>query len=226
MVTHCPPLIDGAVLAQGYSKTETEAVLARYHIPLPFALYPASTTHTHKNHTRLLLAWAILKGRLGTRCPALVCTARGHLWPALRALIEALGLQGSVVFTDTVDTATLARLYQSCAFVIVPTVYEGGGSGPVVEACLAGKPVLCSRIPQIEEQIHYYGLDSGQRSARFFPADSVDGIVDATERVIDKLSELEFTAREDQRRVLPLVPRLWEEWARFYAKQIRGMVTD
>jgi glycosyltransferase involved in cell wall biosynthesis len=221
-VTHCPPLVDQAALLQIHEKTEIEALLSRYCISLPFVLYPASTTHTHKNHTRLLLAWAELQRHLGIKCPTLVCTAKGHLWPALKALIEALELQGKVVFTGLVDTDALAKLYQSCAFVIVPTLYEGGGSGPVAEAILAGKPVVCSKIPQIEEQLHSYG----GYYATFFPPHSVDAIALTIESALERLPDLESQAKENQKRLLAGVPKLWEEWARFYTEQIRNMVTS
>jgi len=222
LVTPCPPLMDTAALLHTYAKTEIDALLSRYHISLPFVLYPASTTHTHKNHTRLLLAWAELQRLLGTRCPTLVCTAKGHLWPALRALIEALELQERVIFTDTVDTTTLAMLLQGCAFVIVPTLYEGGGSGPVAEACLAGKPVVCSKIPQIEEQLHSYG----SCYETFFAPDSVDAIVQAVESALERLPDLESQAKNVQKDVLAQVPKLWEEWVRRYTEQIRNMVTN
>jgi len=222
LVTHCPPLIDPAVLLKLCDRAEIQALLSRYHISPLFVLYPGSGSHTHKNHIRLLLAWAELRKRLGNNCPTLVCTAKGHLWPALKALIDALGLQDKVVFTDTVDTDTLVKLYQGCALVVVPTLYEGGGSGPVAEAYLAGKPVVCSRIPQIEEQLQWYGV----RYITYFDPNSVDSIADAVESALARFPELESQTKEDQKRLLPLVPQMWEEWAGFYAEQIRRIANS
>jgi glycosyltransferase involved in cell wall biosynthesis len=225
-VTPCPPLIDGARILQTYGEAEKASMLSDYRITLPFAFYPGSGSITHKNHTRLLLAWAELKHRLGTKCPMLVCTVKGGQWPALKALIGALGLQDCVVFTDKVDTATLAQLYQTCAFVIVPTLYEGGGSGPVAEAIIAGKPVVCSKIPQIEEQLQTYELDTNNSDVTFFSPESVDSIVLATESLILGLSALESQARMSQGLMLSLTSKLWEDWAAFYAEQIRIIVRD
>jgi glycosyltransferase involved in cell wall biosynthesis len=222
-VTPCPPLIDAAQLLKKYDQTETAAILSSHGISRPFALYPGSGGHTHKNHTRLLLAWAELKRRLGTQCPMLICTAKGHLWPSLKSLIDALGLQENVTFTDNVDTITLTKLYQSCAFVIVPTLYEGGGSGPVAEALISGKPVVCSKIPPIEEQLKTYGLDLSNSSVTFFKPDSVDSIVQATESAIQRLPELEMQAPKAQELLLSLSSKLWEDWGVFYSEQIRAI---
>jgi glycosyltransferase involved in cell wall biosynthesis len=221
VVTPCPPLIGETQLLEKYSQTDMADTLVRYNISLPFALYPGSGGHTHKNHTRLLLAWAQLKDKLGEGCPALVCTAKGHLWPALKALVDALGLQGNVIFTGTVDTATLAKMYQSCAFVIVPSLFEGGGSGPVVEGLISGKPVVCSRIPPIEEQLRAYGVDLDNGGVTFFTPDSVDSIVQAVEVALQRLPELETQARNTQSSLLTVPAKLWREWAEFYSEQLR-----
>jgi glycosyltransferase involved in cell wall biosynthesis len=225
LVTPCPPLIDGTQLLERCDPTETALILAKLNATVPFALYPGSGGHTHKNHARLLLSWAKLKGRLGSRCPMLVCTARGHHWPALKALVDALELQNNVTFTGTVDTGSLARLYQNCEFVIVPTLYEGGGSGPVAEALITGKPVICSKIPPIEEQFRACGIDLVDSGATFFKPDSVDGIVQAVESVLMRLPELETQARQTQSRLLEVTPGLWSEWAGFYSRQL-SMVAE
>jgi glycosyltransferase involved in cell wall biosynthesis len=215
----CPPLIEPATLLQPSKETDSDALLARHRISKPFALYPGSTTHTHKNHSRLLLAWSELKERLGPECPTLVCTSKGHLWPAFRSLIEALGIGDKVVFTDLIETGELTTLYQNCAFVIVPTLYEGGGSGPVIEAILLGKPVLCSRIPPIEEQLHSYGVSN----VTFFAPDSVESIARAVESTLENFQEVTSEAVENQRRLLPKVSQLWDEWTHYYLRKLRSM---
>lgn len=220
-VTPVPPILDPAPLFQKHDRKENQALLSHYGISSPFVLYPGSGSHTHKNHTRLLLAWAELKRRLGDQCPMLVCTAKGHLWPALKALTDALGIQDRVVFTDTVDTAALAQLYDACVLVAVPTLYEGGGSGPVAEAILAGKPVVCSDIPQIRQQLSAYGLDSELNPIAFFSPDSVDAIVTAVEGAMAHLPGTEPGVLKAQALLASRISGLWEDWARFYAAEMR-----
>lgn len=218
-VTPCPSLIDPEVLLRRRDAVEAQAVLTGMNIPGTYVLYPASTSHTHKNHTRLLLAWAKLKSRLGSQCPTLVCTARGHLWPALNALIEALELEGTVIFAGRIETDVLSVLYQNCTAVIVPTLYEGGGSGPVAEACLVGKPVICSMIPQIEEQLQAYG----GCEAIFVEPESVEAITQAVESMLTAIPELEAVARKNQQLLVQRVPTLWDQWASFYAEQFQNL---
>lgn len=210
-VTPCPPLIDVEELLKWTSEQDHETPC---NIPQPFALYPGSTGYTHKNHIRLLLAWAELRRRMGDACPHLVCTAKGHHWPALRALIDALELSEVAHFTDIVNTRDLAGLYRDCALVIVPTLYEGGGSGPVAEACLLGKPVVCSRIPQIEEQLAAHGCQ-----AAFCDPESVTSIADAAQNAMTSLRELEAQATRNQQALLPRTAELWADWARFYVQR-------
>jgi glycosyltransferase involved in cell wall biosynthesis len=211
-----PPLIQPTDLLQVLQPDERSAFLQNHSIVPPYALYPASSTHSHKNHVRLILAWHALSQRLGPLCPTLVCTAKGHLWPALKSLIEALSLEGTVVFTDTLDTMRLATLYDGCSFVIVPTLYEGGGSGPVAEALMVGKPVACSNIPQIMEQMDEYHC----RVITFDPT-SISAIADAAGWTQLNLEMLQTQARENKERLLVDLPRLWSEWARFYAERLR-----
>jgi glycosyltransferase involved in cell wall biosynthesis len=144
-----------------------------------------------------------------------VCTAKGHRWPELSALVSGLGLAGRVVFTDTVPTGTLASLLKASTMVIVPTLYEGGGSGPVADACLVGRPVLSSRIGPIEEQLEAYG--GGY--ATFFDPESVLDVADAVERAMGELPVLERRAVVNRERLAERVQPLWGEWAEYYAGQ-------
>ena len=212
-VVPIPPLIDAQRLVR--AEPAPPARLAELGITGPFAFFPGSTTHSHKNHTRLIVAWSVLRRRLGARCPQLVCTAKGHRWPELSALVAGLGLQGVVLFTDTVPTSTLTGLLKASTLVVVPTLYEGGGSGPVADACLVGRPVVCSRIGPIEEQLHAFG----GVEVEFFDPESVLDIARAVERVLDTLPVADRRAAAVRDRLAARFTELWEEWADYYARQ-------
>lgn len=214
-----PPLIDPPVLLRAAPGAAADRA-AELGVEGEFFFYPGSTTLSHKNHVRLLLAWGELVRSLGADCPALVCTAKGAAWPVLRSLIEALGLQGKVFFTGLVDTPTLASLYSACRAVIVPTLYEGGGAGPVAEASLARKPLLCSNIPPVVEHLDFYGT-----GVTYFDPTRVDAITSAVRVALEGMDELESRARRNQEAFLPRVPELWRRCARFYADSFRRVIS-
>jgi glycosyltransferase involved in cell wall biosynthesis len=216
-VTAIPSSIESDVLLRRQPDSEVFDVLTRFNIRRPYALYAGSTTNIHKNHARLLLAWAQLKRRLGNACPMLICTAKGHRWGELKTLIKALHLEDTVVFTDTVETPLLVSLMQNCAFQIVPTLYEGGGSGPVVDACIVGNPVLCSNIPPIIEHLTFLG--GGY--AEYFDPNSVLSIVDAVLSALPRLPDLSQRAQINQTRILSNLPSTWHEWTSFYTNSIQ-----
>ena len=88
-ITPQPPLIDPEKFLSSCGENDVRFILKKYNINAPFAFYPASTLHVHKNHTRLLIAWKELKNILGEECPILVCTAKGSRtqWKRIEALI-------------------------------------------------------------------------------------------------------------------------------------------
>lgn len=56
------------------------------------------------------------------------------------------------MLTGTIDKCGINCLLHNAEMVVCPTLFEGGGSAPVMEAVLADIPVACSNIPQILEQ--------------------------------------------------------------------------
>lgn len=104
----------------------------------PFLLYPAKTW-PHKNHARLLEAFALLRrDRPELR---LVLTGGGTERLAGAAGVEARG---------GIPLAELAGLYRRAACVVVPSLYEGFGYPPL-EAMASGTPVAASRSGSLPE---------------------------------------------------------------------------
>lgn len=107
--------------------------------PEPYVLYPARPW-PHKNHPRLLEAFALLRQtRPRLR---LVLTGGGH---------ERLGpLPDGVESLGAVPTSTLASLYRRAACLVFPSLYEGFGLPPL-EAMACGCPIAASRAGAIPE---------------------------------------------------------------------------
>ena len=105
----------------------------------PFLLYPARSW-PHKNHTRLLEAFALLRSeRPDLR---LVLTGGGAFGP-LPDGVEARG---------HVDADELASLMQRASALVFPSLYEGFGLPPL-EAMACGCPVACSDVAALPEVV-------------------------------------------------------------------------
>lgn len=139
---------------------QTRATHVPLHPPAGFIFCPANIS-PQKNHEVLLAGVA----RWGFKRP-LALTGEGsdldprnHRGAKLRRMAETNGFEfgHSLVPLGYVDNATHFQLLHSSWAVVMPTLAEGGGSFPVLEAMLAGVPVVCSDIPVLREQIERTG---------------------------------------------------------------------
>ena len=155
----------------------------------PFLLYPARAW-PHKNHSRLLEAFAILRKER----------------PRLRLVLAGEGLQRLGPLPDGVERwgvvapTELASLYRRAACVVYPSLDEGFALPPL-EAMACGCVVACSRGGALPEVC-------GGAAALFDPLDPesmADAILETDERR-DELRELglfraaEFTWEDAARR--------------------------
>jgi glycosyltransferase involved in cell wall biosynthesis len=104
----------------------------------PFLLYPANGW-PHKNHSRLLEAFALLKRER----------------PELRLVLTGSGLErlpaaSGVEVRGHVPRDELVRLYQTAAVLVFPSLYEGFGLPPL-EAMACGCPVAAARAGALPE---------------------------------------------------------------------------
>ena len=127
----------------------------------PIVLYPARSW-PHKNHDRLLEAFALLRReRRGLR---LVLTGGGA---QTGAGVEQRG---------RVSLDELASLYRRSAALVFPSRYEGFGQPPL-EAMASGCPVACSNAASLPEVCG--------DAARYFDPDSPEQIAGALAAVLD-----------------------------------------
>jgi glycosyltransferase involved in cell wall biosynthesis len=111
-----------------------------------FLFYPA-VRWPHKNHERLFEAARTLGRRL-------VLTGGGHEGKPVPAGVEVRG---------RVSDEELVRLFQTCAALVFPSLYEGFGQPPL-EAMACATPVAVSDIPPLREVC-------GDAAAYFDPLD-------------------------------------------------------
>jgi glycosyltransferase involved in cell wall biosynthesis len=111
-----------------------------------------STIEPRKNHLLLLQVWRELVRRDGPGAPKLVLVGgRGWKFEAVAALLDrSPALRGHVVEVSGLTTPSLKRLLDGARALLMPSFAEGYGL-PVVEAQIAGVPVIASDIPVFRE---------------------------------------------------------------------------
>jgi len=105
----------------------------------PFLIYPAQPW-PHKNHTRLLEAFAVLRENR----PRLRLVLTGGGLERLEPLPEGVEQLG------VVSHSALASLYRRAACLVYPSLYEGFGMPPL-EAMASGCPVAAANAGAIPE---------------------------------------------------------------------------
>jgi glycosyltransferase involved in cell wall biosynthesis len=105
------------------------------------------------------------------------------------------------------DEAYCSLLRRSWALVM-PTLAEGGGSGPVYEAILCGIPVLCSDLPVLREQMERLGA----QVLWFDPHNHED----LARRLKDLEENYEHYKNIAVQQVSSLNPRTWRDVAEDY----------
>lgn len=129
--------------------------LARRLLDVPYILFVGSE-YPYKNLTNLLKAFHFLKQAYSLRDLKLVKVGRagggreGPFRQQTLELVNALHLQGEVLFTDRVKDEDLPAYYSGAACLVVPSLYEGFGLPPI-EAMACGCPVIVSDMGALPE---------------------------------------------------------------------------
>ena len=134
-----------------------------------------STLHPHKNHLRLIRAFAKFR-QTHADFQLVLAGVRGLAVKEIEAEIAALGLTNAVRITGWIPQSELLDLYARAAGMVYPSTFEGFGM-PVIEAMAAQVPLACSNI----EPLH--SLAQG-RAIEFDPG-SDEAITQALVRLVD-----------------------------------------
>jgi glycosyltransferase involved in cell wall biosynthesis len=163
-------------------------------------LYPARPWR-HKNHSRLLEAFVLLRAEL----PELRLVLTGGGLEDLGALPEGVDRIGSV------SAEELASLYRTAACLVFPSLYEGFGLPPL-EAMASGCPVAAANIGAVPEVC-------GDAAVYFDPTDPAaiaNGIREAL-ALADELRELGIARAADFS---------WEKTARAHEAVYRSIASE
>jgi glycosyltransferase involved in cell wall biosynthesis len=138
------PLGPGNVIRPVVSDGVGDERLREIGVPFPRFLFALGTLEPRKNLGRLFEALSILKRDGGLNGLGLA-VAGGKGWKESEtfARIRELGVEEDVAFLGYVQDEDLPALFARCEAFVYPSLYEGFGM-PVLEAMLAGAPVLTS----------------------------------------------------------------------------------
>jgi len=117
-------------------------------VPEQFVLF-VGTLEPRKNLLRLVEAFARIHEN-GSQVVLVLAGGKGWLYDDLFARVEALGLNGKVIFSGYVMNDELPFWYNAAIALAYPSVYEGFGL-PVLEAQACGTPVLTSNVSSLPE---------------------------------------------------------------------------
>lgn len=148
-------------------------VLRRLELESGYLFFP-SHAWQHKNHERLILAFAEVREKIPELKLVLTGGEMGSDHPAAKRIRE-LGLENSVKHLGFRTPLEIRCLYRGARALVYPSLFEGFGM-PVAEAILEGTPVACSDIAPLRE--------IGGDATVIFDPRSTDAIVEALLKVV------------------------------------------
>jgi glycosyltransferase involved in cell wall biosynthesis len=131
--------------AQIYNATPVKTSVS---LPRPYFYYPAATW-PHKNHLRLLEAFAKFE-QLHPDFSMVFSGIKMQATNEIERKIKELNLDGKVLITGYLPRVELPALYQKACALVFPSLFEGFGI-PLVEAMACGCPILCSKVTSLPE---------------------------------------------------------------------------
>lgn len=142
--------------SRGLELDESHRVMERYQINYPYILY-AGNIRPQKNITRLIEAFAVLRGELAQHplyadLRLIIIGDEISRHPYVRHAVIRSRVEQSVRFLGFVPIHTLRLFYKAAAAFAFPSLYEGFGLPPL-EAMASGTPVVTSSVSSLPEVV-------------------------------------------------------------------------
>ncbi len=128
----------------------------RFGLERDFILF-VGTVEPRKNIPTLLSAFQQLLDHYHPEVDLALAGAPGWLTDEVYALVNRLGLTGSVRFLGRVSDEELIWLYSGARMLVLPSLYEGFGLPPL-EAMACDCPVIVSNVSSLPEVVGDAGL--------------------------------------------------------------------
>jgi len=158
----------------------------------PLVLF-VSTLHPHKNHERLIDAFAVFRAR-HPKYRLVLAGMHGFHHEAVRQRIQHHRLGDAVTITGWIPRSEVVKLYAKARMAVFPSLFEGFGI-PVLEAMTAGVPLITSDASPMR--------DTAGGAALLFPPTDTAALTAALERFAnDPALRAEHAARGRERAAL------------------------
>lgn len=181
LARYCGECVPGKTIATIYSYSELELSQATRPAKLPFNRFilAVGQHRKNKNHGLLLRAYQklISSNAIGPQIGLVIAGATGPETPALKSLVETLGIEDQVQLLSGVSDNALAWLYRNCETFVAASSIEGFCL-PLLEAMQLCRRVLCSDIAVFRE------VTNGRSNFFSLHGSSADALAHAIERVL------------------------------------------
>jgi glycosyltransferase involved in cell wall biosynthesis len=136
---------------------ESVVLIQPFSFRRPYVLYASRLEHPAKNHVRLIEAFGIFKDRTKYPHRLVLAGADSHGADKIREAAASNKYRNDIFFTGHFPPTSLPELYSGADMVVVPSLYEGFGTG-VLEAMASGVPVVCARAGSLPETAEHAAL--------------------------------------------------------------------
>ncbi|MGI6278865.1 MAG: glycosyltransferase family 4 protein [Patescibacteria group bacterium] len=137
------------------AKSTSQKVKDKYQIKGDYLVY-LGTLQPRKNLESLIKALPEIANK-NPQIKLVIIGKRGWLYSTIFSLVEALGLEKKVIFTDFVPDEEVPFLIAGAKAFVLPSLYEGFGI-TALEALACGVPVVVSKVSSLPEVVGEAGL--------------------------------------------------------------------
>lgn len=131
-------------------------LVRNFDLPNTFLFYPAQFW-AHKNHIRLLEALRMLRDNDKLVVPLVLTGSEKNNLAIVKRFLSDNNMDSQVRILGYVDESQMVALYKRCKALVFPTLF-GPTNIPIIEAFVMGKPVLCSNLFGMPEQVGDAGI--------------------------------------------------------------------
>lgn len=139
-----------------------------------------------------------------------------------KELVETTSLKDIVRKVGPLTENDLRNFYLNSAFVVVPTLFEGGFPWQAIEAMCFGKPVLMSKIPITIERLEYEGFTSEYSDFMLFNPKSEQEL---SNKIIELIKNKEVFLNKQKPIADKILAYDWKKAIKIYTEKL-GLFTE